>query len=1170
MSPTKRSLLERIFAPAAALGTVAFSCFDKFSGSNLFGDPTQLTLAFGAGAATLSGLTVNVLSSKLWQDHTELQQQSAIAAALLENGAISRHIGHILAALVLDAGTKLKLEATAGLLAKAIPDAWRRLLSRNEGVRRRLEGPEYARDLLSRLARTADVPVLDPEDITLILRTAADTEPDVNEKHVTALADAVAHHFADAVANALTSPHNDADRAFRRALLNFHAETFAAVQESLALAQSTDARLAQLAESFDVFTDSYCANVDGFAEILTQFASDLTRVAAEVTGIRTGVTDMSDDMRRLTALVGRMHDMLERIFRRQTHPPPAGFATQYVELYCQRLVQSFCGWEQVEAPVYAEGDGAPRPHPATIRDIFVAPACSKGREPVHPDTFHRLHNEKKHPAAALFPLLATEEYRRTVLLADPGFGKTTVLQYLIVTLAGRGELPRGAEALEDCIPIPLVVRDIVRFLPDDISQWRSWRRVLEAFRMARGPLDAGGFEPLTAAFAGAAGEAAFRSLLADPRALFLIDGLDEIGNPKRREAFRDALGEGFSKHPKARWILTSRIIGYDDAKVHLDHPKFPLEDATVDEDTAYAGMKYAAAKRGWGSSPAGTASGLGLHHARLLYLAPFDDARQLDYAQRYFEHQTGAEDHKRANELIAEVGRHPGIHAISRVPSLLNLMAILKRRGVPLPDGRAELYSRIAETYLKTIDDARDLQRVGHGQLSHEEALRWLGIVAMFMQMRHAQQQQAGKVKNPSAGEIGASRADLAGWLIPFVQGTRHTAEEAVARVDLFLDYVAARSGLLQYRGENWFGFVHLTFMEYFAACYLQDELDHAAQIKAARDLQGDDFDEAEYLAQHPAGPIRAPATLLPDLAQQPVWHEVLVFLAERHAMTGATAAQQLENLFCRLFPPLFSKSPVPDPAVEEERHRYLLPEPSVALAMRFANDRFLSSGHHERAAAMLRLSSLWYRRLWKAYLGWPQRAGMGRLWHIAPHLLAEPARNSAVLEALRAVAREATGPAPSVRVWGIAPFDGAEGNAEGLLELDLSGCTGLTSVAGLPEGLRCVHFWDCTALTGVEGLREGLELVDFRRCRGITSVAGLPDSLTSLGLYGCTCLTRIQQLPPRLTYLDLMNCGELAEIANLPPSLKDVDLRSTPKLPNATKVKIRALVKKNGGYVIE
>lgn len=255
MPQTQPSLAQRIFAPAAALGALALSCLDKWSGSSLFGDPTLLTTTLGAGAATLSGFTVNVLSSKLWQDHTDQQRENAIAAALLENGAISRHIGNILAALVTDAGTKLGHEEIAGPLAKAIPEAWQRILKDNPQAAAALDGPEYARDLLKHLARTEASTPLDPEDIALILRTAADTIPDIEEAHVTALAQAVAHRLADAAADALTSPHPEADRAFRRALLNCHAQIFTAAQQtlsfarlSLSLAKSHDARLAQLIE----------------------------------------------------------------------------------------------------------------------------------------------------------------------------------------------------------------------------------------------------------------------------------------------------------------------------------------------------------------------------------------------------------------------------------------------------------------------------------------------------------------------------------------------------------------------------------------------------------------------------------------------------------------------------------------------------------------------------------------------------------------------------------------------------------------------------------------------------------------------------------------------------------------------------------------------------------
>lgn len=54
-------------------------------------------------------------------------------------------------------------------------------------------------------------------------------------------------------------------------------------------------------------------------------------------------------------------------------------------------------------------------------------------------------------------------------------------------------------------------------------------------------------------------------------------------------------------------------------------------------------------------------------------------------------------------------------------------------------------------------------------------------------------------------------------------------AESGTGRDDqaaaVFLDYVARRSGLLLPRGEDRFAFIHLSFQEYFAACFLEEQV---------------------------------------------------------------------------------------------------------------------------------------------------------------------------------------------------------------------------------------------------------------------------------------------------------------------------------------------------------
>ena len=53
-------------------------------------------------------------------------------------------------------------------------------------------------------------------------------------------------------------------------------------------------------------------------------------------------------------------------------------------------------------------------------------------------------------------------------------------------------------------------------------------------------------------------------MLESGQALLLLDGIDEIGSVEIRSALRGAVHEGMRRYRHCRWIITSRIVGYDE------------------------------------------------------------------------------------------------------------------------------------------------------------------------------------------------------------------------------------------------------------------------------------------------------------------------------------------------------------------------------------------------------------------------------------------------------------------------------------------------------------------------------------------------------------------------------------------------------------------------------
>ena len=429
-----------------------------------------------------------------------------------------------------------------------------------------------------------------------------------------------------------------------------------------------------------------------------------------------------------------------------------------------------------------------RDNPDILIDrLFVTPLLA--RRYVSPDE-----NPKSWTDDAETLLDALAENSPLVILGDPGIGKSTFLNY-VAWLLSRPAENSLIDRMGWRLPLPMVLRELpVRGVAD-------FDGLLEAFldREMSAPLreDDGRY---------------LRRALAEGQAFVLLDGIDELGDREARENLRSAVFDGIARYPDCRWLLTSRIVGYDEvpfdsARSRRDEPPFPEEPDGELRDTILH-------RRPLGLLPMRPESRGGQIPIR--YIAPFDDRRIAAFARNWYVRREASASRASANadHLVRAVHADESILRLARVPNLLTMMALIHRIEATLPHGRALLYERIAEAYLESIDKFRGIESSPH-DLPRKKG--WLARVGFEMQrLRMAEDatdgtnilMDAATVREWLSGEMGRSDG------VPDTP----SAEE-------FLKVVGRRSGLFLPRGEGLYAFVHLSFQEYFAAVALKREV---------------------------------------------------------------------------------------------------------------------------------------------------------------------------------------------------------------------------------------------------------------------------------------------------------------------------------------------------------